>query len=78
MTPAFRLSTRKEIAMIALYDHIQQLWAELRGCYFTPRERVALQAEIANAIAKQAELDRAFDAALEALSNPTKTIGVAA
>ncbi len=64
--------------MITLYDHIQQLRAELRGCYFTRRERAAVQAELANAIAEQAELDHAFDAALEALSNPTEAIGAAA
>jgi hypothetical protein len=78
MTPAFRLSTRKENTMITLYDHIQQLRAELRGCYFTRRERAAVQAELLKAIAEQAEHDRAFDAALEALSNPTKAIGAAA
>ncbi len=55
--------------MIALYDHILQLRAELRACYMTPRERAAVQAELAKAIAEQAELDRAFDRALEALCN---------
>ena len=64
--------------MITLYDHIQQLRAELRGCYFTRRERAAVQAELANAIADQAEVDRAFDDALEALSDPTEQIGAAA
>jgi sirohydrochlorin ferrochelatase len=53
--------------MIALYDHIQQLRAELRGCHMTRRERVGVQAELAKAVADQAELDRAFDRALEAL-----------
>ena len=53
--------------MIALYDHIQQLRAELRGCYMTRRERAAVQAELAKALAEQAEIDRAFDRALEAL-----------
>ena len=52
--------------MIALYDHIQELRAELRGCAFTRRERAQAQAELAKAIAEQAELDRAFDAAIEA------------
>ena len=42
--------------MITLYDHIQELRAELRGSYFTRRERAALQAELAKAIAEQAEL----------------------
>lgn len=55
--------------MIALYDHIRQLRAELRGCHMTRRERVAVQAELAKAVADQAELDRAFDRALEALCN---------
>ena len=49
--------------MITLYDHIQELRAELRCCYFTRAERTAVQAELAMAIAEQAELDRAFDAA---------------
>ncbi len=52
--------------MIALYDHIQELRAELRGCAMTRRERTSVQAELAKAIAEQAELDRAFDCALEA------------
>jgi hypothetical protein len=78
MTPASRLLRRKETTMITLDDHIQELRAELRGCYFTRRERAAVQAELLKAIAEQAEHDRAFDAALEALSNPTKAIGAAA
>jgi len=53
--------------MIALYDHIQELRAELRGCYMTRRERATAQAELERAIAEQAELDRAFDGALETL-----------
>jgi hypothetical protein len=52
--------------MIALYDHIQELRAELRGCALTRRERAQAQAELVKAIAEQAELDRAFDRALEA------------
>jgi hypothetical protein len=68
MTAQVRLSTTdKERTMIALYDHIQELRAELRGCRFTRRERAAVQAELARAMAEQAELDRAFDAALNAL-----------
>jgi hypothetical protein len=78
MTPASRLLRRKENTMITLDDHIQELRAELRGCYFTRRERAAVEAELANAIAERAELDRAFDAALEALSNPAEAIGAAA
>ena len=52
--------------MITLYDHIQELRAELRGCCFTRRERAAVQTELTTAIARQAELDRDFDRALEA------------
>ncbi|HEX3523707.1 MAG TPA: hypothetical protein VHT52_16655 [Stellaceae bacterium] len=55
--------------MIALYDHIQQLRAELRGCHMTRRERAAVQAELAKAVAEQAEIDRVFDRALEAFCN---------
>jgi hypothetical protein len=42
--------------MIALYDHIQELRAELRGCYMTHRERACVQEELASAVAEQAEL----------------------
>jgi hypothetical protein len=64
--------------MIALYDHIQELRAELRGCYMTHRERACVQEELASAVAEQAELDRAFDRALVALQTPGGTIGAAA
>jgi hypothetical protein len=47
--------------MIALYDHIQELRAELRGC-MTRRERTAVQAELAAATAAETELDRAAQA----------------
>jgi hypothetical protein len=69
---------RKENTMFTLYDHIQELRAELRCCYFTHRERAAVQAELTKAITEQDERDRAFDAALEALLNLTETIGAAA
>jgi hypothetical protein len=78
MTPAFRLSTRKEIAMIALYDHIQELRAELRGCRFTRRERVAVQVELARAVREQAQLDRDFEVALTALDRGALPMGAAA
>jgi hypothetical protein len=78
MAPAFRLLRRKENTMITLYDHIQQLRAELRGCCFRGRERAAVQAELAKAIADQTELDRAFDAALEVISYSNEAIGAAA
>jgi hypothetical protein len=60
--------------MIRLYDHIQELRAELRGCYFTSRERAAVQAELAHALAEQTELDRALDTAVEALQSPMEAI----
>jgi hypothetical protein len=53
--------------MIALYDHIQELRAELRAYCMIRPERAAVQAELAKAVAEQTELDRAFDRALEAL-----------
>ena len=52
--------------MITLYDHIQELRAELRGCHFTKRERAAVEAELAKALAEQAEIERNFDRAVEA------------
>ena len=47
--------------MIALYDHIQELRAELRGC-LTRRERTVVKAELAAAIAAQLQHDDAIDA----------------
>ena len=35
--------------MIAHYDHIQELRAELRGCVMTRRERAIIEAELARA-----------------------------
>ena len=55
--------------MITLDQHIEELRLELRGCGFTRSERAAVQAQLAQALATQAELDRAFDLALEALQN---------
>jgi hypothetical protein len=52
--------------MITLYDHIQELRAELRGCHFSRRERAAVEAELAKAIADQAESERNFDRAMGA------------
>jgi hypothetical protein len=48
--------------MIALYDHIQELRAELRGCVMSHHERAIIEAELARAIAEYAELDRAVGA----------------
>jgi hypothetical protein len=64
--------------MIALYDHIQELRAELRGCYFTRRERAGVQAELSKVLAEQAELDRVFDRALAALPSPAELLAAAA
>jgi hypothetical protein len=50
--------------MITLYDHIQELRAELRGCQFTKRKRAAVETELANALAEQAEIERNFDCTL--------------
>jgi hypothetical protein len=58
--------TEGEDEMIALYDHIQELRAELRRCYLARRERAETEAELARAIARQEALDRAFDEAIEA------------
>jgi hypothetical protein len=52
--------------MITLYDHIQELRAELRGCHFSKSERLAVEAELAKALAEQAEIERNFDRAMEA------------
>ena len=54
---------------MTLYDHIQELRAELRGCRMTRRERLRAEAELAKAIAEQTEFDRAFDRALDALGS---------
>ena len=39
--------------MITLYDHIQELRAELRGCHFSKRKRkrIAVEVELAKALA---------------------------
>jgi hypothetical protein len=58
--------TEGEDEMMALYDHIQELRAELRRCYMTRRERAEAEAELARAIAEQAELDRRFDEVFDA------------
>ena len=52
--------------MITLYDHIQELRNELRGCHFTKRERAAVEAELTKALADQAEIERRYDRAMEA------------
>jgi hypothetical protein len=57
---------QKEITMIALYDHIQQLQSELRNS-ISQCERAEIAAQLKNAVADQAVLDRQFDQAFEIL-----------
>lgn len=47
--------------MIALYDHIQELRLELRGCIMSRRERAALQQELSQALAQHAALEEGLD-----------------
>jgi hypothetical protein len=54
----------EEQTMIALYDHIQTLRRELRSCAISQRERAQIEAELATAIAEQAEHDQALEDAL--------------
>lgn len=49
---------------MSLYDHIQELRAELRGCLMTPRERADVEAELARATAAHDEIERALERAL--------------
>ena len=53
--------------MLTTYDQIVQLRVELNNCGFTRRERRQAEAELKRLIAEQADIDRAFDQALEAL-----------
>ena len=52
--------------MITLYDRIQELRAELGGYHFSKRERAAVEAELAKALAEQAEIERNFDRDMQA------------
>ena len=52
--------------MMTVYDHIQELRAELWGCQMTADERATVEAELARRIAEQSELDAAFNRALAA------------
>ena len=54
--------------MIALYDHIQELRAELRHCCMTRGERIHVQVELAQAIAEQDALEQQFDREFEMYS----------
>ena len=49
------------------FVHRPAIFQQLRGCYMTRCERAAVQGELAKAVAEQAELDDAFERALEAL-----------
>jgi hypothetical protein len=53
--------------MLTVEEKIWQLRAELNNCGFTRRERKQAEAELKQLMAEQAELDRAFDQALEAI-----------
>jgi len=53
--------------MLTIDDQIWQLRVELNNCGFSRRERGQAEAELKRLMAEQAELDRVFDQALEAL-----------
>ena len=56
--------------MVTLYDHIQELRAELRGT--DDREEIRqIETELADAMAAQAVLDQRFEVELEAAVNTT-------
>jgi hypothetical protein len=59
---------------MALYDQIQELRRELRDCALTRQERARAEAELAVATARQAESERAFDQALDALAAAETTV----
>jgi hypothetical protein len=47
--------------MISHYDHINELRAELRSCYLSsPQEHATITAELEQALAHQAELNRNY------------------
>jgi type VI protein secretion system component VasK len=61
MTARLRLHNTTEEIMISHYDHINELRAELRSCYLSsPQERAEMTAELDQALARQAELDRDY------------------
>ena len=47
--------------MIALYDHIQELRAELRYCILSRRERGVAEKELARALAEHSVLESNLD-----------------
>jgi hypothetical protein len=60
MTAASPSSRRKEKTMTP-HQQIDELEAELRNLYLSPRERAEIQAELAQLKRKKAEWDRALD-----------------
>lgn len=61
--------------MLTLYDHIQELRAELRGCVMTHKERARAEVELAHALVQQAELDDMLEVVLFAEPrNATRTL----
>ncbi|HJU19324.1 MAG TPA: hypothetical protein VJ770_22955 [Stellaceae bacterium] len=63
--------------MLTISDQIYQLRAEMTGCLLTRRERAQAKAELKKLLAAQAEHERAFDAALEALHSLPEATGAA-
>jgi hypothetical protein len=63
--------------MLTIEDQIQQLRREMNDCLLTRRERAQAKAELKRLLAAQAEHERAFDAALEALHSLPEATGAA-
>ena len=63
--------------MLTIPDQICELRREMNGCLLTRRERAEAQAELKRLLAAQAEHERAFDAALEALHSLPEATGAA-
>ena len=63
--------------MLTIDDQIVQLRREMNGCLLTRRERAQAKAELKRLLVMQAEHERAFDAALEALHSLPETTGAA-
>lgn len=51
--------------MLTLYDHIQEVRRELRGCIMTKRERAEAEKDLANSLARLAEIEAEHDAIFE-------------
>ncbi len=63
--------------MLTIDDQIYELRRELNCCGLTRRERTQAKAELKTLLATQAEHERAFDAALEALHGLPEATGAA-